>query len=113
MKIENSIQSSLAYQKQLFNAVEKLVNVRTELIKSAVLLINEGKDKEWPSLNSQVKFLRKNIDKSTDKNLKTVSEIARQLEKPILDLESNLELKNSFVHILNEQTLEVKTEVEI
>lgn len=113
MKIENSIQSSLAYQKQLFNAVEKLVNLRTELIKSAVLLINEGKEKEWPSINSQVKFLRKNIDKSTDGNLKTVSEIARVLEKPIIDLEAHLELKNNFVQILNEQSLEVKTEVEI
>ena len=105
MKIANSTQNNLAYQKQLLSTLDKIVSFRTELVKNAVIIANEGKDKEWPNLNSQIKFLRKNVDSTEDNNLKTISEILRGIEKPILELEKNLELKNNFLHIISEQTL--------
>ena len=105
MKNVNSKQTNLVYQKQLFSTLEKIVTFRTELLKDAALIANEAKEKEWTSLSSQIKFVKKQVEKTEDENLKVISSILKSIEEPILQLESNLELKNSFRQIISEQSL--------
>lgn len=105
MKNVNPKETNLVYQKQLFSTLKRIVELRTQLIADASQIANDGKAKEWPSITSQVKFVRKQIGKTTDENLIVILSILKSLEEPILKLETNLELKNSFRQIVQEQTL--------
>ncbi len=111
MKIENSKQTNLVYQKQLLNTLEKIVSFRTDLIKQSALLALDGKEKEWPSVYSQVKFVKKQIEKNEDSNLKTISKILIELEEPVAELEKQLELKNNFLQIIEEESFKKEEEV--
>lgn len=104
MNIANSKQTNLVYQKQLLNTLGKIVSFRTDLIKQTALLAMDGKDKEWPSVYSQIKFIKKQIEKNEDHNLQTISKILSELEEPIAELEKQLELKNNFLQILEEES---------
>jgi hypothetical protein len=100
MNIVNSKQTNLVYQKQLLTTLGKIVSFRTDLIKQTALLALDGKEKEWHSVYSQIKFVKKQIEKNEDHNLKTISKILSELEEPIAELERQLELKNNFLQVL-------------
>jgi hypothetical protein len=105
MEIVNSKQTDLVYQKQLLNALQKIVDFRTQLISDAALIANEGKSKEWSSIGAQIKHIKKQVEKGDDINLKIITSILLNIEDPILKLEKNLELKNSIQQTISEQSL--------
>ena len=111
MKIATSKQTNRVYQKKLLTTLGKIVSFRTDLIKQSALLALDGKEKEWPSVYSQVKFVKKQIEKNEDSNLKTISKILIELEEPIAELEKQLELKNNFLQIIEEESFKKEEEI--
>jgi hypothetical protein len=107
---ENPKQNNLLYQKQLYNTLKLISDFRTQLLTEGAILANDAKSKEWPSPISKVKLLRKQIEKTNDENLRVVSTLLKDIEQPILQLEQNLELKNSFRELIEEQSLLEKQE---
>ena len=105
MKIAKQKETNLAYQKQLLNTLKNIVDFRTNLFTNSALLANGGKEKEWSSITSMGKFIKKQLEKTDDSNLRILVSVLTDIEEPILQLENNLELKNLFKEIISKQTL--------
>lgn len=101
---ETTNQTSLQYQKQLYCVIKNLVDMRTQLISDTAIIANDAKPKEWPNIISKVKFIKNKNEKESDETLKIISELLKSLETPILKLENKLDLKNTFVEIIAEQS---------
>jgi len=108
---ENSKQTDLVYQKQLLSTLQKIVDFRTMLLGEAAIIANDGKLKEWPSAASLVKQVKKRLEKADDENLFVIALLLKSIEEPILQLENNLELKNNFRALIEEQSMQDKQEV--
>lgn len=101
---EKNPQSTLAFQKQLSATLKNLVDSRTQLICDAALLANDGKDKEWPTINSKVKFIKNKSEKEPNETLNLIIDILKKTEEPIIKLEKMLDLKNSVLEAITEQS---------
>jgi len=104
-------QNNLEYQKQLLGTLKKIVDFRTTLISEAAIISNDCKIKEWNGIQSQVKQIKKQVEKKEDINLEIIASLLKDMEEPILQLENNLELKNNFRSVIEEQSMRDKPEV--
>lgn len=68
--MENSF--NLNYQKQLFNVVQKMVDLKKSVINESFLLANGGKEKKLDSTLSTFYFIKRKNEKITDPNLKEI-----------------------------------------
>lgn len=110
MKTQEKPNQSLLYQKQLYSTLKSIVDLRTQLISNAAIIANDGKDKEWPTISSKIKFIKNKTEKDQNETLIIISQILKNLEEPIIILEKKLELKNSFLEIITEQSFkEIET----
>ena len=106
-------QTNLIYQKQLLGTLQKLVDFRTQLIVEAAIIANDAKTKEWPSVIYQIKQIKKGVEKADDENLNVIATILKNIESPILQLESNLALKNNFRALIEEQSMQEKQDAQV
>lgn len=101
---EKNSKSSLNFQKQLSATLKNLVDARSQLICDTALLANDGKDKEWPTIYSRVKFIKNKIEKEPNETLSLIVDVLKKTEDPIIKLEKKLELKNSVLENITEQS---------
>lgn len=102
-------QANLQYQKQLFNTLKSLVDSRTQLISNLSVIANDGKEKDWPTISSKIKFIKNKLEKEPNEILFIMVDVLKNLEEPIIKLEGNLDLKNSFLEIITEQSFKETT----
>jgi hypothetical protein len=99
---EKQIKGDLAYQKQLYRVLEKIVDLRTQLLTETAILANNCKPKVWDSPYATARFLEKRMLKEQDENLMTIAPLLKSLIDPIIKLEGNLTLKNSFIEAIGD-----------
>ncbi len=92
--MENS--SNLNYQKQLFNVVQKIVDLKKSILTETFLLANNGKEKKIDTPLGKLYFLKRKQQKLEDLNIKGVITLIKKIDEMIVSLEQNLDLKNEF-----------------
>lgn len=87
---------NLNYQKQLFNVVQKTVELKTSILNESFLLANSGKEKKMDSALETLNSIKKKQVKLNDPNIKEILLLLQFIDETVLKLEGRLELKNGF-----------------
>jgi hypothetical protein len=93
--MENSF--NLGYQKQLFNVVQKIVDLKKSILTEIFLLANSGKEKKIDTPLGKLYFLKRKQQKLEDVNIKEAITLIKKIDEIIVRLEQNLDLKNEFL----------------